>query len=64
MYSKNDYRYYLENQLTHSDDFLAHYGVRGMKWKHRKKKFGVVLNEDWVDGSKRSYIEFNKYIMI
>ena len=37
MYSKNDYRYYLENQLIHSDDFLAHYGVKGMKWKHRKK---------------------------
>lgn len=40
MYSKNDYRYYLENQLMHSDDFLAHYGVKGMKWKqHLKKKF-------------------------
>lgn len=36
MYSKNDYRYYLDNRLMHSDDFLAHYGVRGMKWKHRK----------------------------
>lgn len=35
MYSRNDYRYYLEDQLAHSDDFLAHYGVRGMKWKHR-----------------------------
>ena len=40
MYSKNDYRYYLENQLMHSDDFLAHYGVKGMKWKHHlKNKF-------------------------
>ena len=36
MYSKNDYRYYLENRLMHSDDFLAHYGVKGMKWKHHK----------------------------
>ena len=36
MYSKNDYRYYLENQLAHSDDFLAHYGVKGMKWRKRK----------------------------
>ena len=35
MYSNNDYRYYLENQLYHSDDFLAHYGVKGMKWKQR-----------------------------
>lgn len=36
MYSKNDYRYYLEDQLIHSDDFLAHYGVKGMKWKKHK----------------------------
>lgn len=35
MYSKNDYRYYLENQLMHSDDYFAHYGVKGMKW-HKK----------------------------
>lgn len=39
MYSKNDYRYYLENQLSHSDDFLAHYGVKGMKWKVHKIKY-------------------------
>lgn len=32
MYSKNDYRYYLEHQLMMSDDYLAHYGVMGMKW--------------------------------
>lgn len=38
MYSKNDYRYYLENQLIHSDDYLAHYGVKGMKWKNHKKQ--------------------------
>lgn len=37
MYSKNDYRYYLEKQLVHSEDFLAHYGVKGMKW-HKKKE--------------------------
>lgn len=36
MYSKNDYRYYLENQLMHSDDFLAHYGVQGMHWGIRR----------------------------
>lgn len=36
MYSKNDYRYYLDNQLAHSDDFLAHYGIKGMKWKKHK----------------------------
>ena len=32
MYSRNDYRYYLERQCMMSDDYLAHYGVMGMKW--------------------------------
>ena len=45
MYSKNDYRYYLENQLVHSDDFLAHYGVKGMKWKQHKKS-NLDINND------------------
>lgn len=41
MYSKNDYRYYLEHRLAESNDYLAHYGVKGMKWKqHLKRKFG------------------------
>ena len=35
MYSKNDYRYYLEHQLMMSDDYLAHYGVLGMRWGYR-----------------------------
>ena len=43
MYSKNDYRYYLEHRLEESDDYLAHYGVKGMKW--RKHKTGV---KDWL----------------
>lgn len=38
MYSKNDYRYYLEHRLSNSDDYLAHYGVKGMKWKKHLKK--------------------------
>lgn len=36
MYGKNDYRLYLEHRLAESNDYLAHYGVKGMKWKHRK----------------------------
>lgn len=32
MYSRNDYRYYLQRQLMASDDYLAHYGVLGMRW--------------------------------
>lgn len=39
MYSRNDYRYYLENQLFTSDDYLAHYGVKGMKWRKHKSSF-------------------------
>ena len=38
MHSRNDYRYYLEHQLMMSGDFLAHYGVKGMKW-HKKKAY-------------------------
>lgn len=45
MYSRNDYRYYLESQLMNSDDYLAHYGVKGMKWKkHLKQKFDQNFN--------------------
>lgn len=36
MYSKNDYRYYLEHRCAESDNFLMHYGVKGMKWKDHK----------------------------
>lgn len=38
MYSDNDYRYYLERQLMESNDFLAHYGVKGMKWKDHRTR--------------------------
>lgn len=39
MYSRNDYRYYLEHRLEESDDYLAHYGVKGMKWRKHKSSF-------------------------
>jgi len=41
MYSKNDYRYYLERRCAESSDFLMHYGVKGMKWKHHKSPFKI-----------------------
>lgn len=44
MYSKNDYRYYLEDQLMHSDDFLAHYGIKGMRWKNHKPS--ILADQD------------------
>ena len=47
MYSKNDYRYYLENQLAHSDDYLAHYGVKGMKWRKHKVRNSIFDPEVW-----------------
>ena len=43
MYSKNDYRYYLEYRIA-EDNYLAHYGVKGMKWKHHKKTASDALN--------------------
>lgn len=49
MYSKNDYRFYLENQLIHSDDFLAHYGVKGMKWKKHLKSRYDVYEKNYTD---------------
>ena len=54
MYSKNDYRYYLENQLMHSDDFLSHYGVKGMKWRKRKKtRYDDRIHDPKLSGEAR-----------
>lgn len=50
MYSKNDYRYYIERQCMESDDFLMHYGVKGMKWK--KHKYAGVSG--WLSAKKAS----------
>lgn len=48
MYSRNDYRYYLERQLLVSDDYLAHYGVIGMKWGviHDKRRAALASKRD------------------
>ena len=48
MYSKNDYRYYLEHRLLVSDDYLAHYGVIGMKWgvRHDERRASLVSKRD------------------
>ena len=48
MYSKNDYRYYLEHRLLVSDDYLAHYGVMGMKWgvRHDERRASLVSKRD------------------
>ena len=74
MYSKNDYRYYLENQLTYSDDYLAHYGVKGMKWKQHQRSKLIdprlrKLNQEWYNtqidqerGKQRTSDQYQKYI--
>lgn len=51
MYGKNDYRDYLEHRLAESDDFLAHYGVKGMKWRKRKN---TTMALDQERGMKRT----------
>ena len=64
MYSKNDYRYYLENQLMHSEDYLAHYGVKGMKWKqHLKKNYRVynISGERGVYGGPNGQVKTGSY---
>ena len=50
MYSDNDYRYYLEHQLMESGDFLAHYGVKGMKWKDHQYVIDPRLRERMAKG--------------
>ena len=50
MYSNNDYRYYLEHQLMESDDFLAHYGVKGMTWKNHNYVIDPRLRERMAKG--------------
>ena len=36
MYSKNDYRYYLEHRLAESDDYLAKQAAENTKKKRRR----------------------------
>ena len=60
MYSKNDYRYYLEHQLMYSDDYLAHYGVKGMKWKKRKGRDILRKLSGADDFERNMYLTFGK----
>ena len=55
MYSKNDYRYYLEHRLEESDDYLAHYGVKGMKWRKHKAGLQTELSNIKTDLRNRGY---------
>lgn len=55
MYSKNDYRYYLEHRLEESDDYLAHYGVKGMKWRKHKAGLQNELSNIKTDLRNRGY---------
>ena len=51
MYSKNDYRYYLEHRLAESNDHLAHYGVKGMKW-HKRRTLQAIQDVGQLTGYK------------
>lgn len=57
MYSRNDYRYYLERQLLVSDDYLAHYGVMGMKWgvRHDERRANLVSRRESNDAKIAVY---------
>lgn len=57
MYSRNDYRYYLERQLLVSDDYLAHYGVMGMKWgvRHDERRAALVSKRESNDAKIAKY---------
>lgn len=60
MYSKNDYRYYLEHRLEESDDYLAHYGVKGMKWKKHKGRDILRKLSGANDFERNMYLTFGK----
>lgn len=61
MYSKNDYRYYLEHRLAESNDHLAHYGVKGMKW-HKRRTLQAIQDVGQLTGYKGflSYVDAEK----
>ena len=67
MYSQNDYRYYLEHRLAQSEDFLAHYGIKGMKWKkHKSTSYDpntgmLTRTRELTNGSKSIGIQNFKY---
>ena len=52
MYSNNDFRYYK------GGEYLAHYGVKGMKWKKRKRVSGEVNPKNRPLARKKTEVHF------
>ena len=52
MYSNNDFRYYKEGE------YLAHFGVKGMKWKKRKRVSGEVNPKNRPLARKKTEVHF------
>lgn len=55
MYSNNDFRYYK------GGDYLAHYGVKGMKWKKHRNAHQQQMSDQYLSGAKEMATDNYRY---